>query len=164
MTAMTQNVFYGDWKKVKSYLQNAQLGSLSKAMKKPLEALGLAISTKIQQHIKDQDLPWEALSPETVAKKGHDLIYQETLAYFKGIRYRVYSKKKKQITMDVYLKGDHKPSGLPLELLGFYLEYGTSKIPERPIWRPTYLEMFRMKEFDNVKKQALDMGFRDLIG
>jgi hypothetical protein len=154
-------LFYGSWASVDAWLIKNQVSSLNKAMKKPMETLGHAVSLRLQQHIQSQDLPWEELAPETVAKKGHSLVYIDKMAYFKGIRYKVTSQGRKKITMLVYPKGIHAPSGRALEKLAFDLEYGTSRIPERALWRPTYAEMFQMKEFRDLVKQAMDLGFSE---
>jgi hypothetical protein len=158
---MTEALFYGDWPKVKKWLADARTDTLSKALKKPMQAVGDAVARRLQQHIQSQDLPWEELAPETVGLKGHGKIYFWKGYYFEGIRHKTTSKGKKVIETQIYLKGDNPEAEESLEQIGFWLEYGTSRIPERALWRPTFKEMFSMKEFKELKKQALDMGFSE---
>lgn len=55
----------------------------------------------------------------------------------------------------------HKPSGMPLWQLARIHEYGTRRIPSRPLWRPLLSKHLRNnKRFANMYKRAVAKGMR----
>jgi len=56
--------------------------------------------------------------------------------------------------------GIHKPSGLPYQLIARYFEYGTWKMPARPLWRPLISSLLRKqkkyrKKYDAAIRRAM---------
>jgi hypothetical protein len=151
--------FYGDWGKAKLWFNKMETADFNKVFRKELKALGKAVVVKLKSHITRQDLPWEQLAPFTVKKKGHAKIYIETRQYKNSMHAKVRKSGKRALKLVVFPKGTHVASGLPMQELGMYLEYGTSRIPARPIWRPTYEEMKKMPEFKRLIDMEKKFGF-----
>lgn len=116
---------------------------------------GKLVLETMQGHIESQDLNWVPLSKSTVRQKGNDKIYIETGALKDGLGIRKIKSAKDDVTIFIGASPwkTHKPSGLKYSDLMMYLEYGTSKIPPRPLVQPTY---------DELEKQ-LKSGWEDVI-
>jgi hypothetical protein len=92
----------------------------------------------IQGHIANQDLPWKPLSESTLRQKDNKLIYIESGELVSELAV-------KKIEKNKYFVGapqgiTHSQSGLDVSKLMEYLEYGTDRIPPRPLIKPSYEE------------------------
>lgn len=132
----------GSWKDAGVMLKTLATDFVPQLKAKLYEDGRLVVET-IQGHIDRQDLPWTELSEITKQLKHDERIYYET-GYLRdniGIR-----KVKSSANELAYFIGaspwkTHKESGLKFSDLMIYLEYGTDKIPPRPIIRPSYEEV-----------------------
>jgi len=149
--------FYGDWVQVYSWLNGLKVAPMGESSN-ALENLGKAIQKKVKQHITDQDIDWVPLSSYTIQKKGHDRIYLETLEYTKKIDFDVLKSSASKWELIVYPKGDHQASGLSMQLLAMYLEYGTKSIPARPLWRVVFEELETMDELKALSSVSTFFG------
>lgn len=151
---------YGDWSRAGIVLRNLATKLKPIAQAKLYED-GQVVLETMQNHITNQDLNWTPLAPSTVrAKKGDTTIYVETGELQNGLTVR---KVKSSADSIVYFVGaspwkKHKKSGLKYSDLMIYLEYGTSKIPPRPLIQPTY------EEVKNDIQQSWRDTLSDIIG
>ena len=90
-----------------------------------------------KQKIEQQEYHWIPLSEHYLDQKireGHDpRIYIRTREFLGSIGWGVTHGR---IWAGIPAQKIHEDSGLPLWLLARFLEFGTSRIPPRPIWRP----------------------------
>lgn len=112
-----------------------------------LEDLGEAINRRVQRHIQDQDLGWEPLKISTVSKKGHETIYVDTWDYMRSIQSVVKREGALSLNLTVAPMGKHASSGLDMQTLAGWLEYGTSRMEGRELWQPVMREVRDMEEF-----------------
>lgn len=130
----------GDWDKVaraihaiKKEMENARQEALKRWA---LKAEGIA-----KKHISAQDLGWQALKPETLARKvkqGYsDNILVQSSDYFQGITSWV--DKKSGTALAGIKKNVRNSKGDDLTSIARVHEFGSDSgtIPARPLWRPT---------------------------
>ena len=139
---------YGDWEQLQSWLTRVQSKNYLVAFEKDLKMIGDTIAEKVKEHIRTQDLKWVPLSPVTVGKKGSSIIYIDSGDYLKKIKTKIYPKDD-GTDLIVAVIGRHR-SGMSMQEIAVALEYGTSKIPARPLWRPTFAEIKNLPEVKNV--------------
>jgi hypothetical protein len=151
--------FFGDWDKFRRWVDRIKFGVFREKYQKEMEALGRAIDNKVRGHIIRQDLRWIPLSSATIERKGHRRVYFETGEYSRSIRTQVKPVGRFSLELSVTPQGSHSGSGLPMGQLAGILEYGTSKIPSRPIWRPTFTEVENMPEFAQLTDLGVKFGF-----
>lgn len=144
------------------YRAGVKLQHLGKQLMPEMEAKiredGELILERLRGHIDSQDLGWTPLSPKTVALKGGDTtIYVETGTLRNGLTVR---KIKSSNSVTIFVGASpwkrHK-KGMPLSQLMIWLEYGTDKMPARPLIEPT------SKEVEGLLKQSWDTFLKDLI-
>jgi len=150
---------YGDWGKWDRWAKDRINGITDqKKLKSAMLSVGQRIQNKIQNHIDKQDLGWVPLSPATVRKKGSTQIYVETGEYRNSIKTVVEESGPDSWELIVKPEGTHMSSGLDMQVLGRFLEYGTSKMPARPLWRPVSAEVERMSMKQLIK--AMEKAYR----
>lgn len=145
-------LFTGQWDKLRRVFDNLKSGRFIK--EDELERFGNSIEQRLRNHIMAQDLGWVPLKDATVRKKGHATIYIENRDYLKSIKVRVSKKGMLSRTIMVRPEGNH-PSGMSMSEIANVLEYGTSKIRARPLWRPTFKEV--QAEFSNFAKNLIEL-------
>jgi hypothetical protein len=142
--------FTGPWDKVKLWLRRAATGSVGKQANEQLQAVGEETVKRVKKHIQSQDLGWPPLSRETIRKKGHPKIYVDSGAFVSNIKMQVKEGRFKT-TIFVGPTQQSTRTGLTFQQLAAYMEYGTSRMPARPVWRPSYDEV----KADNKPWEAL---------
>ena len=133
---------FGDWTRAGVVLQGLSK-NLCPAFKAQLQKDGELVLKTIRGHIDKQDLGWTPLSDKTVELKGGDTtIYVET-GFLKGnLEVRKVKAPKNGITLFVGASAwKTAPSGVKFSDLMIWLEYGTDKIPPRPLIRPSWEEV-----------------------
>ena len=147
----------GDWQRAGITLKHIQT-QLAPAFKAQLYEDGEFILEKLQGHIDSQDLGWTPLSDSTIRlKHGDSTIYVETGELRDGLVVRRIKSASNGCT--VFVGGSpwkHHSSGLTMCELTIYLEYGTSKMPARPLIRPTY------EEVQDIIKQHWEDLFQEI--
>lgn len=149
----------GPWSQVKSWFQSVKMGLFMGRYASEFEALAEAIKDRIQDHIRNQDLGWAPLSSATIAKKGFAEIYVETFTFVESVNAKVSRKGRFSLKLKVAPEGVHGPSGLSMETLASLLEFGTSKMPGRPLWRPVLKEVPMLPEFQHLKELGAKFSF-----
>lgn len=148
----------GDWNRAGLLLKNLAV-KLRPAFEAQLKEDGEFVLEKIRGHIDSQDLNWTPLSPKTIALKGGDTtIYVDTGQLRDGL---VVRRVKSSVTGSTFFIGaspwkKHK-GGMSMSDLMVWLEYGTDKMPPRPLIRPTIEEVE-----DILKDNWVDL-MKDLI-
>jgi len=146
---------YGDWEQLELWSQMMKQAKYRRRFESDMRALGRAIADKVRAHIRQQDLSWPPLSAVTVAKKGFKTIYVETSDYYNKINAQLKTGRPGGgMELTVSVRGRHPSSGMKMQTLGEMLEYGTTKMPARPLWRPTFAELPNMAEY----KALIDLG------
>ena len=132
----------GDWNRAGLYLKNLAV-KLKPAFEAQLYEDGEFVLKKMQGHIDSQDLPWTPLSEKTIALKGgDDTIYVETGQLRDGLTVRRIKSTVKGSTIFIGASPWKKhEGGMKMSDLMIWLEYGTDKIPPRPLIQPTIEEV-----------------------
>ena len=132
----------GDWNKAGVYLKNLAV-RLKPAFEAQLWEDGQFVLDKMRSHIDDQDLNWTPLSERTVELKGGDTtIYVETGQLQNGLVVRRIKSTTKGSTLFIGASPwKRHDSGMKMSDLIIWLEYGTDKIPPRPLVQPTIEEV-----------------------
>lgn len=133
---------YGDWSKAGVVLKRlaVHLNPFAKGM---LYEDGQLVLETIQGHIDNQDLNWTPLAKSTVRAKGSEDIYVETGSLRNGLTVRKIKSSKDDLVLFVGASPwkRHAPSGKKMSEILIFLEYGTSRIPPRPLVEPTFEEV-----------------------
>lgn len=133
---------FGDWTRAGVVLQGLSV-NLVPAFKAQIEEDGNLILNTLIDHIDSQDLPWTPLSERTIELKGGDsTVYVET-GFLKGsLEVRRVKSVANGITLFIGASAWKRTSeGVKLSDLMIWLEYGTDRIPPRPLIRPTWEEV-----------------------
>lgn len=133
---------FGDWAKAGAVLRGINV-KLFPSFKAQLQEDGELILETILNHIDRQDLNWTPLAQRTVELKGGDsTIYVETGYLRDNISVRKIKSSSKDFTLFVGASAwKTTPSGLKFSDLMIWLEYGTDKMPPRPLIRPSWEEV-----------------------
>lgn len=149
---------YGDWAKAGTVLRGLNVKLMPLAIAK-IDEQGRVVLEKLKGHIDKQDLNWKPLAPSTTRIKGNAKIYEETGALKNGLGVRKIKSSKNDYSIFVGANPwkRHSPSGLKMSDVMIYLEYGTSKIPPRPLVQPTFEEVEKefMKDWEMIIKELL---------
>jgi HK97 gp10 family phage protein len=151
----------GDWQKAGMVLR-AVSENLSPEMKKELRNSAEEINAKLISHIEAQDLDWTPLTEETIRiKHGNDTIYVDT-GYLKG-NLGVRMVKSSNNSMTIFAGASawkRTPKGAKFSDLMMWLEYGTAKMPPRPLIRPTFEEMKPVleKNWQSILQEFINAG------
>lgn len=133
---------FGEWTKAGTVLQilNTKLVPDFQAL---LYDNGNLVLQKMKDHIDQQDLGWTPLSQYTVDQKGSSKIYVETGYLRNNLKVRKVKSPKNGLTIFIGANAwdKHPENGMSLSKLLIYLEYGNSKMPPRPLVRPTWEEV-----------------------
>lgn len=133
----------GDWNKAGIYMRNLAV-KLRPAFQAQLKDDGDFVLEKLKGHIDSQDLPWKPLAQRTIELKGgDDTIYVESGELYNGLSVRRIKSTSKGSTFFIGASPwkKHSGSGMKLDELMIWLEYGTDKMPPRPLIRPTFEEV-----------------------
>lgn len=132
----------GDWNKAGIFMKTLAV-RLRPAFELQLYKDGEFVLDKIKGHIESQDLNWTPLAERTIELKGgDDTIYIETGQLFNGLTVRRIKSTVKGSTIYVGASPWKKhEGGMSMSDLMVWLEYGTDKIPPRPVIQPTYEEV-----------------------
>lgn len=132
----------GDWNRAGIYLRNLAV-KLKPAFEAQLWEDGQLVLDKMRSHIDNQDLNWTPLAERTVELKGgDDTIYIETGALQSGLVVRRVKSTVKGSTLFIGASPwKRHEGGMKMSELLIWLEYGTDKIPPRPLVQPTIEEV-----------------------
>lgn len=132
----------GDWNRAGVYLRNLAV-KLKPAFEVQLYEDGEFVLDTMRSHIDSQDLNWTPLAERTVELKGGDTtIYVETGQLRNGLIVRRIKSSVKGSTLFIGASPwKRHSSGMKMSELMIWLEYGTDKIPPRPLVQPTIEEV-----------------------
>ena len=148
----------GDWNRAGVYLKNLAV-KLKPAFEAQLMEDGKFVLQKMRDHIDRQDLDWTPLAERTIELKGGDTtIYVETGQLKDGLTVRRIKSTTKGSTIFVGASPwkTHE-GGMKMSELMIWLEYGTDKIPPRPLVQPT------IEEVKDILKEHWKDLMRELI-
>ena len=149
----------GDWNKAGIVLKNLSV-KLKPAFEAQLYEDGEFVLEKMRGHIDSQDLSWTPLSERTIELKGGDTtIYVETGELRNGLSVRRIKSSVKGSTIFVGASPwkSHE-GGMKMSELMIWLEYGTDKLPPRPLVRPTFEEVkdLLQKSWEELFKEIVE--------
>lgn len=151
---------YGDWTKAGIVL-NSITKNLYPMFQAVIDESGNIALKRMKEHIERQDLNWKPLSEYTIKRKGNDTIYVETGFLKDNLAVRKIKSKKDEYNIFIGASAwKRNKEGIKLSDLMIWLEYGTNKIPPRPLIRPTWIEIEPIiKElFEKELKQYISRG------
>lgn len=133
---------FGDWTRAGLVLQGLNV-NLCPAFKAQLQEDGDLVLETIINHIERQDLNWTPLSDRTIELKGgNSTIYVETGYLKNNLEVRKVRAPKDGVTLFVGASAWKTNSdGVKFSDLMIWLEYGTDKMPARPLIRPSWEEV-----------------------
>ena len=148
----------GDWNKAGIFMKNLAV-KLKPAFEAQLWEDGHFILEKMRDHIDSQDLDWTPLAQRTIELKGgDDTIYVETGALRDGLVVRRIKSTTKGSTIFVGASPwKRHEGGMKMSDLLIWLEYGTDKIPPRPLVQPT------IEEVEDILKDHWEDLMKELI-
>ena len=148
----------GDWNRAGMYMRNLAV-KLKPAFEAQLWEDGQMVLEKMREHIDSQDLSWTPLSERTVELKGgDDTIYVETGALKNGLTVRRIKSSARGSTIFIGASPwKRHEGGMKMSDLMIWLEYGTDKIPPRPLVRPT------IEEVEDIIKSHWKELFQELV-
>ena len=148
----------GDWNRAGLYMRNLAV-KLKPAFEAQLWEDGQMVLEKMRGHIDSQDLSWTPLAERTVELKGgDDTIYVETGALKNGLTVRRIKSSARGSTIFIGASPwKRHEGGLKMSDLMIWLEYGTDKIPPRPLVRPT------IEEVEDIIKSHWKELFQELV-
>ena len=132
----------GDWNRAGLRLSNLAV-KLKPAFQAQFDEDGKVVLEKMQSHIDKQDLSWTPLAESTIEMKGgDDTILVETGQLRNGLSVRRIKSSVKGSTIFVGASPwKRHEGGMKLSDLLIWLEYGTDKMPPRPLVEPTVQEV-----------------------
>ena len=132
----------GDWNKAGLWMQNLAV-TLRPAFEAQFWEDGNFVLEKMQGHIDNQDLSWTPLAERTIELKGGDTtIYVQTGQLRNGLTVRRIKSSVSGTTIFVGASPwKRHEGGMSMSDLMIWLEYGTDKIPPRPLVQPTIEEV-----------------------
>jgi hypothetical protein len=148
-----KNPFRGAWKKVRDWLGGVEEEKVNDIVVDEMALLGAVIVRRVQGHIQAQDLPWAPLAPITIKKKGFSDIYIEKGDYMVNIVTEL-EKRKSRTILRVGPSKLIARKGLTFQELATYLEYGTSRMPARPVWNPVFREVKKLTLWEELMKKV----------
>ena len=117
------------------------------------ESVGLRLERAFVQRIKQGDSSWAPLSSEWAEKKGHDNPWYYTGRLENAIEYEIDDD---GVSIGILSDEEYIDTGSTVAIVAASLEYGTSDIPMRPLFRPVFEEQIK----DIVKDAAKDIKKR----
>lgn len=134
---------FGDWVQAGVVLQSLQT-KLAPIAEAQLRSDGELILNRLREHIIYQDLKWTPLSETTIRlKNGYDDIYIDSGFLYDNLEVRKVKSSKGNLTIFIGASpwSYHPEAKAKLSDLLIWLEYGTDKIPPRPLIQPTWDEI-----------------------
>lgn len=133
---------FGDWEKVGRVLRTLSI-RLYPAFRAQLREDGEFFLKSVLDHIDAQDLSWTPLADKTIElKNGDDTFYVETGFLKDNLEVRKVKADSKSITLFIGASPwKRTSSGEKLSDVMMWLEYGTDRVPPRPLIRPTWTEV-----------------------
>jgi hypothetical protein len=157
MSAVLRKV--GQWAQAGKFLTgiSAKLDPHFRAL---MDEAGNLFLERMAAHIDAQDLGWAPLADSTVAlKSGDATVYVETGFLRNNLKVRRVGSA--NANYSIFIGADawatHAPSGEKFSDVMIWLEYGTDKMPPRPLIAPTWEEM--RPEIERL----FEAGLRDML-
>lgn len=131
----------GDWAGLSSKLKSLA-SNLKPDVIATIDQSGEMLLKTMQGHIDRQDLNWKPLAQSTVTHKmGDTTIYVDTGYLRNNLEVKRIRLKDYTLFVGASQSRVHPDSGERLSDIAIWLEYGTDKIPPRPLVRPSWEEV-----------------------
>lgn len=148
----------GPWGQVQKILDRLSVKLYPSFQARIMESGELYLQT-VLGHIDAQNLSWTPLSERTIELKGGDTtIYVETGWLYNNLAVEKIKSNKTEFAIFVGAsKTKVTPKGERFSDLMIWLEYGTDKMPPRPLLRPSWTEV------EPLIKETLSSGLVNII-
>jgi hypothetical protein len=103
--------------------------------KQTISEEGKLLKKELRRTIERQTESWEALSPVTIAAKGHALILIDSKQLMRSFRIRRRGKRRVEVGI---LKSMKRKEGNSMLQVALAHEHGTDSLPARPFNQPTF--------------------------
>lgn len=148
----------GDWNRAGVYMKNLAV-RLKPAFEAQFYEDGEFVLQRMRSHIDNQDLNWTPLAKRTIELKGgDDTIYVDTGQLRDGLVVRRIKSTTKDSTLFIGASPwKRHEGGMKMSDLMIWLEYGTDKIPPRPLVQPTIEEVEELlkKHWKDLMKELI---------
>lgn len=148
----------GDWNRAGVYMKNLAV-RLKPAFEAQFYEDGEFVLQRMRSHIDNQDLNWTPLAKRTIELKGgDDTIYVDTGQLRGGLVVRRIKSTTKGSTLFIGASPwKRHEGGMKMSDLMIWLEYGTDKIPPRPLVQPTIEEVEELlkKHWKDLMKELI---------
>lgn len=148
----------GDWNRAGVYMKNLAV-RLKPAFEAQFYEDGEFVLQRMRSHIDNQDLNWTPLAKRTIELKGgDDTIYVDTGQLRDGLVVRRIKSTTKGSTLFIGASPwKRHEGGMKMSDLMIWLEYGTDKIPPRPLVQPTIEEVEELlkKHWKDLMKELI---------
>ena len=111
-----------------------------KQMRGLKESIGLRLEKAFVERIKEGDPSWDPLSDAWAEKKGHDNPWYYTGLLESAIEYEIEGD---GVHVGILEHDEYPDTGSTVAVVAASLEYGTSDIPMRPLFRPVFEEQVK---------------------
>lgn len=125
---------------IRSNIPKVILGFSSQQTKSLKTSIGLRLQKAFKQRIKEGDASWAPLSAGWAETKGHGNQWYYTGRLEKAIEYEIDDA---GVRVGVLKPETYPESGENVARVALKLEYGTSRIPARPLFRPVFDEQIK---------------------
>lgn len=150
---------YGDWGNLHRWLRRKRhIETILDDLEGAGEKLAKAIKRKAIAKMRSRDPSWPKLADATIEKKGHDQPFIDTGSYIESIKDEVL-RTPTSLMIIVGPEEGVSDGYYDYQYIGKKLEFGSSTIPARPLWRPLMQEVPNLPEFKAVF-EALYEGLR----
>lgn len=152
----------GDWSKALQFFERIKSIGILPIYKTKLSDLGEKASQMLQEHIRKQDLSWTPLSQSTITvKNGDNRIFIDTGTLMNNLKVCKVTSSSNDLSIFIGVDPDVSyEDGTKISDVLIYMEYGTSNMVARPLFRPTKEELTPMftKECKEILKDILSEG------
>jgi len=125
---------------IRSNISKVVAGFSQSQMKSLKTSIGLRLQTAFKDRIKEGDSSWAPLSAAWAEKKGHGNQWYYTGRLEKAIEYEIDNA---GVRVGVLKHETYPDTGENVAVVALKLEYGSGRVPARPLFRPVFEDQIK---------------------